>query len=67
VHPVAEVRGRTLQSLEFKWKYGLLGADDLLADRRVLAALLRECRLTTRVLALGEGPAAADDVLGGGR
>jgi hypothetical protein len=42
VHPVAEVRGRTLQSLDFKWKYGLVGADELAAEPRVLAALLRE-------------------------
>lgn len=48
VHPVAEVRGRTLQSLEFKWKYGLIGPEDLLADRRVLAALLREWRPSRR-------------------
>jgi len=44
VHPNAEVRGRTLQSLDFKWKYGLIGPDELVVERRVLSALLRECR-----------------------
>lgn len=29
-HPSAEVRGRALESLEFKWKYGLIRAEDLL-------------------------------------
>ncbi|KAI8476101.1 MAG: hypothetical protein J3K34DRAFT_513946 [Monoraphidium minutum] len=48
LHPAAEVRGRALQSLDFKLKYGLLGPQDLLAHRAVLAALLR-------LLSLGEG------------
>lgn len=43
MHPVAEVRGRALRALDFKARYGLVGAGDLLADRRALAALLREC------------------------
>jgi hypothetical protein len=29
-HPSAEVRGRALESLEFKWKYGLISVEDLL-------------------------------------
>jgi hypothetical protein len=42
VHPVAEVRGRSLQSLAFKWKYGLVSPDELAAAPRALSALLRE-------------------------
>ncbi len=30
VHPLAEVRSRTLQNLDFKLRYGLIGTADLL-------------------------------------
>lgn len=43
------MRGRTLQSLDFKWKYGLISADDLVANRRVLAALLRELAMVVGI------------------
>ncbi|WIA33762.1 hypothetical protein OEZ86_006876 [Tetradesmus obliquus] len=39
-HHSADVRGRALESLEFKWKYGLVSAADLLQERRVLKGLL---------------------------
>ncbi|KAF8060057.1 hypothetical protein HT031_004996 [Scenedesmus sp. PABB004] len=43
-----EVRARALESLDFKWKYGLVGAAELLQDRRVLRGLLS-------LLSLGDG------------
>jgi hypothetical protein len=32
-NPSAEVRGRALESLEFKWKYGLVRSEDLIQVR----------------------------------
>lgn len=60
-HPVAEVRGRALQSLDFKWKFGLVAPEELAGEPRVLTALLREwpcCgrRHTASVAADGRRP-----------
>eukprot|EP00775_Hariotina_reticulata_P004393 gene4393-4646_t len=40
VHHSADSRVRALQSLEFKWKYGLISSEDLLQNRSVLRGLL---------------------------